>query len=153
MKKIILLITMLVASFTAQAQQYTAVTLWSFNAWTNNATAASNINAAVTLTKHDEFVLEVVAKATNAMGGDINIRWATSADGVNYTPHPALLLNSGWFGAPMTNAAVAGITASFITNINVASRGYWKILWATNQTGQHITNLTIKAYLKPRTDG
>lgn len=158
MNKIKLLIGLVLAcaGLSVNAQQYGLLTTLESHQATNGwpTATASNLNAVVTLTRHDEFILEVVGVASNAMaGGSLAIQWEKSADGVNYPGAAGLPTmdghQKGWFAIPFTNSA----TIVWSTNINVASHGYWRARYVTNASGEFLTNLTIKAYAKPRTDG
>jgi len=138
----------------AQAQQYGLLTTLESHQATNGwATGtASNLAAVVTLTKWDEFVLEVINTCSNAVGaGTMSIQWDVSADGVNYPGTSGTVdgKNRGWFSIPITNAN----QTIWTTNITVNSIGYWRANWVTNIAGQFSTNLTIKAYAKPKRQG
>lgn len=155
MKKFILSLigTALVVTAQAQVVQYGGVTVTNNTgtaiAWATGET--TNWNAAVTGTKWDSFVLEVRAGSASALGGPINIRWSTSADGSSYTSPLAASGASGWFSAPLTTAA-AGV-GTWTTNITLNSVGFWRIDYATNQTTVTLTNFHIRAFYKPNRDG
>lgn len=159
MKTMIKLLSMLALvcglGLNAKAQQYGLLTTLKSVHATNalaNATP-TNLNAVVTLTRHDEFVLEFVIGTTNPQASSLSVQWDTSADGVNYPGAGGLPVfnghNKGWFSIPLTNAT----PLVFTTNIVVNSMGYWRLSWLTNVSAVFLTNIQIKAYAKPRTSG
>lgn len=144
---------LLLGSSPATAQQYgPKTTFWGVNDFTNATGTASNLAAATTMTKNDQFTLWVVAGFTNPCAGNLNIQWDCSADGVNYltTNNPTVSGSSGWFSIPLTNS---GTKVVWATNITVGTLGFWRINWFTNAAGQSMTNVTIQAYVKPVRSG
>lgn len=123
-------------------------------ATTNNPDATTNVAAInggtnfVTLTKFGDFALVVDVGVTNAVTGTIDLSWQTSPDGVNWATAGSSAV--GWFSAPLTNG---GTHPVWLTNITVNSVGYWRVNWATNKSGQHLTNWTIRTYTKPKRNG
>lgn len=150
LKHLIAAAALLVAcSLTATAQQYAPSTILSI-ANTNVVGATTNVGALttgpVTLTKWQDFALSVDVGVTNASAGTLDIQWDTSLDGVTYTTAKAMPGASGWFSVPLTNSTTR---IYWTTNITLNAVGYFRVSWVTNQAGQHITNLVIKAYKKP----
>lgn len=121
-------------------------TFWSVTDFTNAPGTATNLASFVDVRQFSEFYLEVKTGLTNASAGTIDLRWATSADGVNYCSTFPCPGNTGWFSTHLTNGATS---TTWITNVTVNSAGYWGIIWATNNSAQHMTNITIRAYAKP----
>ncbi len=149
---VLAVITLLaLCSTPARAQQYSPTTLWSFaGTWTNVVGATTNLAAGVTLTKYDQFNLEFYFTGTNAAMTTTlgySVAWQTSDDGVNWGTVDNH--SRGWFSIPTTNA----ITCVWNTNITAGSYGYWRINYLTNSAGQCITNLGVRAYVKPKRNG
>ena len=152
MKKFTTIIALLLAAFIAPAQeQYESTTLYAFTGTATNVVGqATNIAASVTLTKFDEFVFEFRATGTNAAGtstGGFGVAWEKSSDGSNWGTVDTI--SRHWFRIPTTNL----ITTVFSTNIVVSSGGYWRLSWLTNQSDHCVTNMSIKAWTKPRRQG
>jgi len=122
-------------------------TFWSASSITNATGVATNVNAAIDLTKTADFTIQFVLAFTNACAGTYDVQWTTSADNSTYASAPAMPGASGWFSIPLTNG---GTTVTWLTNISVASRGYWKLNWGTNQAGQSLTNAQVLGYMKPK---
>lgn len=125
-------------------------TVWSFaGTWTNVVGATTNLNAAVDCTQVTDFDLQVVLSGTNAdltttLG--YTIAWQTSDDNSNWGTLSTGNGGAGWFSVPATNA----LPNVWHTNITMNARGYWRVSWATNSAGQCLTNVQIKAYIKPK---
>ena len=133
----------------AQAADYAVQkTIWSFaGTATNNVNQATNVAAAVDASQFSDFLLEVRFTGTNsAMTTTLGytIAWQTSADNSNWGTVDNV--NRGWFSVPTTNV----ITTVWTTNITLNSMGYWRANYLTNSAGQCITNLAIKAWVKPK---
>jgi hypothetical protein len=128
------------ADYARQANFWTATSI------TNVTGVASNLNAAIEVTKTDSFTLQFALGFTNPCAGTYDVQWTTSADGLTYASAPAMPGASGWFSIPLTNA---GAVVTWITNIPMASRGFWKINYGTNQAGQSLTNAQVLGYVKP----
>lgn len=101
----------------------------------------------LTVTKWGDFDLQVIVGVTNAATGSIDLNWTTSDDGVNWANGGGG--SSGWFSVPLTNAGTAIV---WRTNI-VTGAGFYRLGFATNAAVQHVTNLVIRAYVKPRRYG
>ena len=128
------------ADYAVQANFWTATSI------TNATGIASNLNAAIEVTKTDAFTIQVVLGFTNACAGTYDIQWTCSADGVNYVSAPAAPGASGWFSIPLTNG---GAVVTWVTNVPMSSCGRWKINYGTNQAGQSLTNASVLGYVKP----
>lgn len=120
---------------------------WSANSITNATGTASNVNAAIGVTQTAEFTLQAVFGFTNACAGTYDVQWTCSADNATYASAPAARGASGWFSIPLTNG---GTTVTWITNIPMASLGFWKFNWGTNQAGQSLTNVYVTGWVKPK---
>lgn len=154
MKTILTLFAAFAVAMSVNAQsleQYGATTLYSFAGTdTNIVGQATNIAATVTLTKWDQFFLEFRATGTNSAGTATTgwaLAWQHSADGTNWGTVDGI--SRGWFAFPSTNQ----ITTIATTNIVVNSAGYWRLNWVTNNTGHHVTNMSIRAWTKPIRQG
>ena len=124
-------------------------TIWSVTDFTNLTTTATNVAAVVDCTQVSDFLLHVTTGLTNPSAGSLSLQWETSGDGSSWiiTNNPALAGSSGWFGIPLTNS---GTKTVFTTNITVNSAGYWRATWITNIAGQHMTQVVVRAYIKPK---
>lgn len=151
MKAFILSIGLLaLMAFGVSAQQY-GVHATLVNLQGTNVTAtATNVAAILGANKFDSFALDVFWGLTNAATGSLDVRWDTSCDGSNFSSSPAAAGSSGWFSVPLTNA---GLVGCWMTNLTVGDIGYWRINWITNNTGQSMTNIVIKAIRKYKTSG
>lgn len=122
----------------AQAQHALHTTLWNVANFTNNPAATTNLNASVDTQRHISFDLEVVMGLTNASTGTIGIGYDMSNNGTTWG-------NANTFTIPLTGA---GTVATWRTNIATATCRYWRLTWVTNSASQHITNASVKAYIK-----
>lgn len=142
----------LAASVTAQ--QYAVGTALLNIGGTNATSTATNVSAVasngVTLTKWSDFELEVKLGLTNPATGTYDIAWTTSDDATSWASAPAMPGASGWFSVPLTNG---GAPVTWRTNITVGTAGYWRVTWATNASGQSMTQQIIRPYTKPRRYG
>ncbi len=110
--------------------------------------AGTNLSANVLdCTKITEFVLDVQIGLTNASAGNCNLQWDTSADGTHWGYETNAPWVSGNIAIPLTNAP--GAIVYWRTNITVGSIGYWRPLWFTNLSSSAITNIVIRAWVKP----
>lgn len=151
MKHILTLILSLACAVSAFAQQYayTALNTATGTASTIPASAATNIAATFTATKHDEFVLAVSFKLMGAGTSTLDFQWDYSPDGTAWTS----VKNGnthGWFAGPAGNGTS---TVYWNTNIPIASHGYYRINYITNGSASVVTNLNLRAYVKPRING
>jgi len=142
----------LLSTLPAKAADYAVQkTFWSFaGTWTNSATVNTNLNAAIDLTQVTDFVFSVVASTTNNTGGGggLNFLWETSADGTNWPQDTNSILNNvGWFAVPIQSN---NVLTAWNTNITVNAVGYWRIRYMTNASGNAITNIAIRGYVKPK---
>ncbi len=138
----------LISAFPARAADYAVQgNFWSATSITNATGIATNLNAAIEVKKTDSLTLQFVLGFTNACAGTYDVQWTSSADGVTYASAPAMPGASGWFSIPLTNG---GAVVTWITNISIGSRGYYKLNWGTNQAGQSLTNASVLGYVKPR---
>jgi hypothetical protein len=156
MKKLFALIALALLAFAlitppARAADYAVQkSIWSFaGTWTNVVGATSNLNAAVDCTQVSDFLLAVQLYGTNAdltttLG--YSIVWQTSADGTTWGNLSTGNGSAGWFGLATTNS----LPNVWHTNITMNSLGYWRVAWVTNASGQCLTNVQIKAYVKPK---
>ncbi len=121
--------------------------------------AATNIHVTalgtngVTLTKWGDFTLNVDGFSAGALtNGMLDFRWSTSADGTSWNTNATLNASegAGWFSLGVNTG---GSRFIMNTNITVNSIGYWRIDFITNRTGLTVSNMTIRAYLKPRRTG
>ena len=140
-------LTVNVCDVKAQALVYAeAATFWNVLDFTNLTTTASNLASVANLTFYSAMTLEVKAGFTNASTGTLDIQWDTSANGTEFCANKACPGTSGWFAVPLTN----GTTSTYwTTNIsNIGAMGYWRLNWITNNAVQHMTNVSIRAYVK-----
>lgn len=135
---------------TAPAQQYGLLsTIANGSTYIAGASAATNIAGTVTCARWDEFDLEVSFKMMAAGTSNIDLAWSTSNNGTTYATVKDQSA-AGWF----TMCIGDGTTlVSWRTNITMHSAGYWKLDYLTNGNTAVITNLTIKAYGKPKRQG
>jgi len=133
-----------------QAQQFQLLSTIAGGSTYNIAgSTASNFAAAVTCTKWAEFDLEISFKMVAAGLSNIDLAWSTSDNGTTY----ATTKNqnaAGWFTAAVGNGTT---TVLWRTNVTMNSAGYWRLDWLTNGDIVALTNLTIKAYAKPKRQG
>lgn len=138
MKKTILaLLAVAGISGAAQAQHALHTTLWNATAFTNNPAGTTNLNASVDSRIHAGFDLEFVIGMTNASAGSLGVGFDMSNNGTTWMP--------GAFAIPLTNG---GTVVTWRTNISTATCRYWRLSWVTNSAVQHITNASVKAYVK-----
>lgn len=152
MKKTFTLLGLLLGlALTSQAQQYTYTAL---NTATDTnstipASAATNIQATFTCTRYDEFVLAVSFKLMGAGTSALTFQWDYSPDGTAWTSvkdgH-----SHGWFTGPSANGTS---TVYWNTNVPINSFGYYRINYITNGSASVVTNLDLRAYVKPRRNG
>ena len=112
----------------------------------------TNLNAAIDVTQVSDFALSVFTVSSTAVSGasPFVIKWQTSLDGSNWnaTTNDAPGTAQGWFAVPSSTGG--GFTNYWTTNITVNSIGYWRINDITNSTGQTLTNIVIRGYIKPK---
>ena len=147
----------------ARAQQYTYQVVGPFNGSSTiiPASAATNLtavntnsaasNCVVTLTKWDSFDLDISWTPMAGASNEIVIAWESSADGTSWPTALTGATNSAfksWFrtlGADATNSA--GLVY-FRTNITTPY-GYWRCVSVTNTAAVVISNVTLRAWVKP----
>lgn len=151
MKHIYTLILVLGLAASAFAQQYSYTQLNTATGTNSTIPASSqtNIAAVFTATKHDEFVLSVSFKLMGAGTSTLDFQWDYSADGTNWTSVKNGNSN-GWFAGPAANGTTQ---VNWNTNINLATFGYYRINYITNGSASVCTNLSLRAYVKPRING
>jgi hypothetical protein len=114
--------------------------------------AQLTINQAVDVTQVGDFALSVFSVSSTAVSGaaPLAVKWQTSLDGVNWnaTTNDAPGRAQGWFHIPASTGG--GFTNYWVTNITVDAIGYWRVANITNTTGQSITNLVVRGYVKPK---
>lgn len=151
LKSILGLVLLTLGLFAASAQQYsyTALNTATGTESTIPASAATNINATFTATKYDEFVLSCSFKLMGAGTSSLDFVWQYSPDGTAWTS----VKNGdshGWFVGPSGNGTS---TVYWNTNITLKTHGYYRISYITNGSAAVVTNLNLRAYVKPRTRG
>jgi hypothetical protein len=148
----------------ARAQQYESITLGGFSGGTNiipantftNISAITNATTArfVTLTKFDEFVFTLKWTPMNGASNQVVVVWEKTTG----TNRPAAItgatnVNRSWFitlGADATNSAGEVV---FETNITVGAFGYWWPAVITNTANVVLSNVVMKATVKPKRNG
>ena len=126
---------------------FTGVGITNVTGIATNISATAVGSAYVDCRQSDGFTLQFTLAFTNACAGTYDVQWTSSADGVAYVASPAVPGASGWFSIPLTNG---GTTVTWVTNVPMSTRGFWKFNWGTNQAGQSLTNAVVKAYIKPK---
>ncbi len=91
----------------------------------------------------------LLALSTNATAGSFAVAYDVAAQTSTFPgigAGQAMLPASGWFSIPLTNNTTRVVWG---TNITMNSAGYWRLNWLTNTAVQHMTNVSIRAYVKP----
>lgn len=132
----------------AGADYAIAKSFWVVANFTNNPATATNLAQVIDVTQFPDFALIVKGGLTNPSAGTLDIKWDVSADNT-YPVQAGVVapLQSGWFSVPLTNN---GTNFNWTTNITVNAVGYWRLTWLTNAAVQHMTNITIRGYVKPK---
>lgn len=134
---------MCAAALPAVAQQYE---LKSFGAATNYAAETTNsiTSAKVTLTKHDLTAVEVSFNLDGSGTSAVVVKVHESLDGTNFDD---TVLQSISLTASGTN------TVRAIVPLNVGAVGYLGVRSLENPNASGITNLVIRAAIKPKREG
>lgn len=125
-------------AFNCQAQQYGATTILSGK--TIAASATTNCTT-LTLTKAPDVALEVaIQSADNGSTSNATISVYKSLDGTTFETTA---------GISWTMALTGNTVKRYITNFTVGPIGYLRVTVANGDSGQSMTNVTVKAYQKP----
>jgi hypothetical protein len=128
------------------AQQYDILATLYAGGTNNVAAATTNSTAAkvIGLAKYDEVAIDVKFKLTGGTGTDSVVFKLDEG-----------LDNSNWLANRRTiSVAASGTnTVYFCTNMTVNSLGYLRLNVIENSNTNAITNLQIRAYVKPRRSG
>jgi hypothetical protein len=112
----------------------------------------SNANATIDVTQFTEFALDVKTVSAVAVSGasPLIIKWRTSLNGTDFntSTNDAPGHAQGWFAVPMSTGG--SLSNYWTTNITVNGIGYWQLQLMTNNTGQTLTNVVIRGYVKPK---
>lgn len=112
----------------------------------------SNANATIDVKQFTDFALEVKTVSAAAVSGaaPLVIKWRTSLNGTDFntSTNDAPGRAQGWFAVPMSTGG--SLSNYWTTNIVVDSIGYWQLQLMTNATGQTLTNVQIRGYVKPK---
>jgi len=96
--------------------------------------------------RNTNFVFALDAQFTNACAGTLDIAFTSGPDwGMeNSAANPP---ESGWFSIPLTNST---LTTRVMWNTNVPNRSLagWACTYMTNNSGQNLTNLSIRFFTK-----
>jgi len=132
-------------ALSARAQQYDILATLYAGGTNNVAAATTNSTAAkvIGVSKYDEIAIDVKLKLTGSGTSDIVFKLDEGLD------------NSNWLAnrRTITVTPTGGTAVYFCTNITVNSLGYLRLNVIENPNATAITNLQIRAYVKPRRSG
>lgn len=144
---------LMLAAPSAQAADYAiGKSLFHFPVTSIANGVVSNANSTLDATMVTDFALEVKTVSAVAVSGasPLILKWRTSLNGTDFNTstndQPGLA--QGWFAVPMSTGG--SLSNYWTTNITVNSIGYWQLQLMTNNTGQTLTNVSIRAYVKPK---
>lgn len=127
-------------------------TLFNFPVTSIASTVVSNVNQTVDVTQVTDFAIDVSTVSAVAVSGasPLVFKWRTSMNGTDFntSTNDAPGNAQGWFAIPMSTGG--SLSNYWTTNITVNSIGYWQLQLMTNATGQTLTNVIVKAYIKPK---
>lgn len=157
--KAIAVVAVAIASFEvtsppAEAADYDIQkTFWRVTDFTNNPATATNLASTIDLSMYGDFYLEFIVNLTNASAGTLSVAYDTYASTTAPSGIPAgqgMNPVAGWWSVPLSNNQTRVVWG---TNITAGSAAYWRLNWLTNLSVQHITNITVRGYVKPKRYG
>jgi len=129
----------------AEAQQYDILSTLYAGGTNNLAAATTNSTAAkvIGLAKYDQVAIDIKFKLVGSGTSDVVFKLDEGLD------------NSNWVANKRTIAVTANGTGTvyFCTNYTVDTTGYLRLNVVENPNASAITNLQIRAYVKPRRNG